>query len=147
MKWRHWSILIILVLLNYLIFSTAFTQLAEQRQPGPRPTRTPWPTFENIEPSPVAWVVLPTSTPVPTRTPITPTPTMDTTASADNTSTIEATATVPENPPETVTRSTTATPTRTPKPPTATPSGQTIIHKVKRGQTLSEIAKDYGVTV
>ncbi len=32
MKWRHWSVLIILVLLNYLIFSTAFTQLARRQQ-------------------------------------------------------------------------------------------------------------------
>ena len=62
MKWRHWAVLIVLVLLNYIIFSTAFTQLAEQRRPKARPTRTPHPTFESIEPSPVAWMVLPTST-------------------------------------------------------------------------------------
>jgi LysM repeat protein len=68
MKWRHWSILIILLLLNYIIFSMAFTRLASQRQPGPRSTRTPPPTFDIVDPTPVAWIVLPTSTPLLTNT-------------------------------------------------------------------------------
>ena len=83
MKWKRWSILIVLVLLNYISFATAFTKLAEQRQPGRRPTRTPYPTFESVEPPPVAWIVLPTSTqppaptspPAPTATPVPPQPT------------------------------------------------------------------------
>jgi LysM repeat protein len=114
MKWRHWAILIVLLLLNYIIFSTAFTQLAEQRQPGARSTRTPQPTFDNLEPTPVAWIVLPTSTPRPT-TPL-PLPT--------------------ETP---------LSPTDTPIPPTAT--AEPVVHTVKAGETLSQIAQVYGVTV
>ncbi len=136
MKWRHWAILIVLVLLNYIIFSTAFTQLAEQRRPGPRPTRTPQPTFESIEANPVAWIVLPTSTLRPTRTPVTPTPTQATPVIAEATPTLASAA-----------ATSTPTATNTPIPPTATPTSVTVIHTVKSGETLSKIASDYGVTV
>ncbi len=148
MKWRHWSILIVLVLLNYIIFSTAFTQLAEQRRPGPRPTRTPQPTFESIEPTPVAWIILPTSTLPPTRIPVTPTPTMAPTITPEITATValEATTEVPatEGPPTPT--PTPVPPTSTPVPPTATPV-ETVIHVVQRGETLSEIAIQYQVSV
>jgi hypothetical protein len=82
MKWRHWAILIVLLLLNYIIFSTAFTQLAEQRRPQPQPTRTLPPTFESVESGPVGWVVLPTNTQRPTRIPVTLTSTTPMTTTA-----------------------------------------------------------------
>jgi hypothetical protein len=75
MKWRHWSILIVLLLLNYIIFSTAFTQLSRQSEARALPTRTPLPTFQSQDAMAVSWIVLPTSTPLPTRTPFTPMPT------------------------------------------------------------------------
>ncbi len=145
MKWRHWSILIVLVLLNYIIFSTALNQLARQQRPTERPTRTPWPTFERIEATPIAWIVRPTSTPQPTRPIVTPSPTAapiveEPTApvepSAENTST-EPTPAPTNSPP----------PTPSPLPPTATATGDLVVHTVQRGETLSEIAKQYGVSV
>jgi LysM repeat protein len=141
MKWRHWSILIILVLLNYIIFSTAFTQLAKQRRSGTGATRTPQPTFEHIEAGPVAWIVLPTSTSPPTRAPVTPSlePTI--------TAVVEIAATQPlsmavnsvatEPPPS----------TETPIPPTATEEAAGLVHVVQSGETLGEIAGDYNVPV
>jgi LysM repeat protein len=152
MKWRHWAILIILVLLNYIIFSTAFTQLAKQRSPQPRPARTLPPTFESVEPTPMAWIVLPTNTPLPTRSPVTATPTAtvpvpseiaptnQVTAAGENPATAvpsSATAVVPTDPPATATAA----------PLTAAPAADTTIHKIRRGETLSEIASRYNVTV
>jgi LysM repeat protein len=130
MKWKHWSILIILVLFNYLIFSTAFNLLAKQRQPSPRGTRTPQPTFESMAPTVAAWIVLPTSTVAPTRTPITPSPTPI----------LSATLAISGTEPFTASGEALA-PTAT-----LTPPGQTVTHKIKKGETLSEIAKQYGVT-
>lgn len=142
MKWRHWSILIILVLLNYIIFSTAFTLLAKQQNPGLSPTRTPWPTFESIEASPVAWMILPTSTTRPTRVPVTLTPTATATA-AEITPTLQVTTTAEVE----VSGTPGSSPTDTPVPPAATPPGRTVSHTIKRGETLSEIASRYGVTM
>jgi len=136
MKWRHWAILIVLVLLNYIIFSTAFTQLAAQRRPQPRPTRTPQPTFESVEARLVGWIVVPTSTRRPTRTPVTAAPTAPLTVTASITATAES-ATAGAPPPA----------TETPPPPTATPTGAFIVHTVKQGETLSVIAQQYGVTI
>jgi LysM repeat protein len=150
MKWRHWSVLIILVLLNYIIFATAFTQLAEQRRPNPRPTRTPCPTFESVEPNPVAWIVLPTSTQPPTETPVTPTATA---LSVEVEPTIEPDAATETALPETPTSTATEPPVTdtaiaaTEPLPSATPTGETVVHTVKRGETLSEIAKQYDVKV
>jgi LysM repeat protein len=143
MKWRHWSILIILVLLNYIIFSTAFNIMAEQRRAEPRSIRTPQPTFESTETKPVAWIILPTSTQPPTRIPFTPSPTTEIviTASAEVTTTVEAT-TIPQ---DTATVSITATATE--PPPAKTPPANATTHKIKKGETLSEIAALYGVTV
>jgi LysM repeat protein len=134
MKWRHWSILIILVLLNYIIFSTALTLLAKQRQPGPNPTRTARPTFERLESSPIGWQVLPTSTRRPTRVPVTATwtPTWTPTVAA----TVDITAT-----------NIAALPVETPVTPTSTPTAEAVTHTIARGDTLSEIAARYGVTV
>ncbi len=116
MKWRHWAILIVLVLLNYIIFSTAFSQLAKQRDPGPAPTRTPAPTFEAQTQAPVSWVVLPTCTVCPTRTPITPSPTPD---AAQSTATAEAILAATQAALPTLTAS--PSPTPTPLPPTPLP--------------------------
>jgi LysM repeat protein len=144
MKWRHWSILIVLGLLNYIIFSTAFNLLAEQRHPKVGPTRTPRPTFESIEPSAVAWIVVPTSTTRPTKPPVTPSPTPAITLAPQVTPTVQLTTTV-ETPiaetPQAI------TPTHTPQPPTATPLPEFATHVVQRGETLSEIAAQYGVSV
>jgi LysM repeat protein len=140
MKWRHWSILIALILLNYLIFSTAFTQLARRQQADVRPTRTPQPTFESVNVTPLAWKVLPTNTPYPTFAPIlTPVATMSATLviTAPITATLQATATLP---PPTVT----PTPTNMPTP---SPTSQIVVHVVKRGETLGVIARLYSVTV
>jgi LysM repeat protein len=154
MKWRHWAVLIILVLLNYIIFSTALTKLAEQRLPDPRPTRTPQPTFASLEPTPLAWKVLPTSTPLPTRTPFTPVPTQAVSVTVEITPSVQVTVTATgENTtaktplPPTATASAAPAASNTPAPPTATVSGNTVTHTVQRGETLSAIAAAYGVTV
>lgn len=167
MKWRHWAVLIILLLLNYIIFSTAFTQLARQRRPGPLPPRTPLPTFTLTVANPVAWIVLPTSTTQPSSTPLPPTLTASPTSlTPEGSGTI--TGTVPaETPGSTPVGEATptntpvreATPTDTPvseaaptntsvseATPTSTPAGDSVLHVVQRGETLSEIAKAYGVT-
>ena len=143
MKWRHWAILIVLVLLNYIIFSTAFTQLAEQRHPGPEPTRTLAPTFESPATGPVSWVIVPTNTTRPTRTPVTPSPTPD---PALATATPEVVVATPEAPPP---EAPTAAPTPTPSPVPAspTPVPQSTVHVVQRGETLSTIAQQYGGSV
>jgi LysM repeat protein len=132
MKWRHWAILIALVLLNYIIFSTAFTQLAKQRDAAKQALRTPMPTFETVEQNPVAWIVLPTCTCLPSRTPIPPTAT-EIIATAEMTQTAAITATEAAMP---------ATPQ-----PTATATPTTVQHEVQAGETLGEIAKVYNVTV
>jgi len=141
MKWRHWSVLIVLLLLNYVIFSTAFTQLARQRLPQPRAVRTLRPTFAVTEPNPVAWRVLPTSTTRPSPTPITPSPTPTASLTPTLTLTLEGTVT-------TATEAVpTAQPTDTALPPTSTPPAESVLHTVKRGESLSEIARAYGVTL
>ena len=153
MKWRHWAILIVLVLLNYIIFSTAFTQLAEQRRPGPRSTRTPQPTFDRVESTPMAWIVLPTSTPRPTRLPVTSVPTDALLVVSEITTTVPSSVTVssaaieiqPTDTPLPPPTETPVPPTDTPIPPTAT--SQPVINTVEAGETLSQIAQAYGVTL
>ena len=155
MKWRHWAILIVLVLLNYVIFSTAFTQLAGQRGPVLRPTRTPLPTFESLQPTSMAWIVLPTHTPRPTRVPVTPTPpevfsgTMETQSTVALTTTLASSAAGDR--PAALLSTVTAEPpvpsTATAVPPTAAPTSEAVYHTVQSGETLSQIAAGYSVTM
>ena len=148
MKWRHWAILIILVLLNYILFSTAFTQLAKQQRPVAHVTRTPFPTFETVQPTTMGWIVLPTHTPRPTRVPVTPTPTEIFSITTEISSTQSLTATAASSGAETQPVSTLAPVTAdTPVPPTAAPTVAAVYHTVQDGETLSQIAQGYGVTM
>jgi LysM repeat protein len=127
MKWRHWRILVILVLLSYLAFCIALTRSSQEQLYNPPPTRTPQPTFESIERGPVVLRVMPTNTARPTRNLI---PAATQTAAA-------LPSLIPTN-----------TPTRTPSPqPTATPAAETITHAIGSGDTLLGIAQRYGTTV
>ena len=90
MKSQRWSILIALILLNYLVFASLFRLVTLSQRPTPTPTRTPMPTYtpgetwhiitptwQPLAPTPtVTRVILqPTPTPKPTSTPTsTPTP-------------------------------------------------------------------------
>ncbi len=69
MKARYVSLAIILILINYIIFATLFTQLMETDFSLEHLTRTPVPTFTPAPAQPI--IVIPTSTPAP----IVPTPT------------------------------------------------------------------------
>jgi uncharacterized protein YraI len=64
MKARYWSLAIILILVNYLIFSTLFSRLVESDFGTKYPTRTPVPTFTPAPAQPPA-IIIPTLTPVP----------------------------------------------------------------------------------
>lgn len=66
MKGRYWSLAIVLVLINYLIFATLFTRLLETDFSGSQATRTPIPTFT---PAPAQPIII-----VPTVAPATPEP-------------------------------------------------------------------------
>ena len=135
MKWRHWAILIILVLLNYIIFSTAFTQLAARQQPSALALRTPKPTFQAMDvespnwTQPSKWIVLPTCTAVPTRTPVSPTPTPELAPTDVPTGALTATEPLTEV-------------TIMPEPTLAP-----VMHTVQQGESLSIIAQKYGVAV
>jgi LysM repeat protein len=128
MKWRYWAILIVLVLVNYIIFSTAFTMLAERQRPVPAPTRTLAPTYESQDQAPVSWVILPTSTVHPTHTPFTPLPTPEVVTAT--VVVVTSVAGLPEAPTIAV--------------GTAVP---VTVHIVQEGETLSDIALAYGVSV
>jgi LysM repeat protein len=127
MKGRHWSIIAILVLLNYLVFSQLIVLLVESNKPVPTPTRTPKPTFTpTFTPSPIP----PTPPPPPTFT-----PTATRVVSPTDTPTPEGGPTSAP-PPEA-----TATPV-----PAETQPGRTT-HVVQPGENLSQIAQRYGVSV
>ncbi|HDN78869.1 MAG TPA: LysM domain-containing protein [Chloroflexi bacterium] len=59
MKSRRWSILIVLILLNYLVFANLFNLVLSGKRVTPTPTRTPKPTYtpglmlEIITPTPL----------------------------------------------------------------------------------------------
>jgi len=67
MKARYWSLAIVLILINYLIFATLFMRLVETDFTGRRATRMPEPTFTPAPAQPI--------TIVPTPVPVTPVPT------------------------------------------------------------------------
>lgn len=69
MKARYWSLALVLILINYIVFATLLNQLLEADFDPNYATRTPVPTFTPAPAQPV--IVIPTSTPV---TPV-PTPT------------------------------------------------------------------------
>mgnify|MGYP005840061929 CR=1 FL=1 len=116
MKGRQWSILILLLLANYLIFSSLFMFVAESQKPPPTPTRTPMPTFTSTR----------TSTPMPP--PPTPTPTLVLAPTA--------TPTIPPQPTEPPPPLATSTPTAR--------TGR-VVHIVQHGEWVGLIAEKYGV--
>lgn len=67
MKARYWSLAIVLILVNYIIFSALFTRLMQSDFASGLATRTPVPTFT---PAPADPLVI-----VPTPVPVTPPPT------------------------------------------------------------------------
>jgi hypothetical protein len=71
MKPRYWSLAIVMVLVNYIIFATLFTMLTEIDFSGSRTTRTPEPTFTPAPAEPI--IIVPT--PIPTTPEPTPTAT------------------------------------------------------------------------
>lgn len=130
MKGKHWSIVAILVLLNYLVFSQLIVLVVESTKPEPTPTRTPKPTFTpTFTPSPI-----PPPPPTPTPPPP-PTPTATRVVPPTDTPTPEGGPTSTP-PPEA-----TATPV-----PAETRTGRTT-HVVQPGENLSQIAQRYGVSV
>lgn len=66
MKARYWSLAVVLVLINYIIFSALFTRLLEADLATGLATRTPVPTFT---PAPAEPIIV-----VPTPMPVTPAP-------------------------------------------------------------------------
>jgi LysM repeat protein len=128
MKGKHWSIIAILVLLNYLVFSQLVVLLVESNKPAPTPTRTPKPTFTHtFTPGPTPPTPTPPPPPTPTATRVVP-PTDTPTPEGGPTST---------PPPEA---------TAAPVPPVETRTGRTT-HVVQPGESLSQIAQRYGVSV
>ena len=70
MSRRHWALVVVLVLFNYIVFASLIAVVVDGRRVAPaEPTPIPLPTFTAM-PSPTAIVLLPTATPVPTATPI-----------------------------------------------------------------------------
>ncbi|HMQ54249.1 MAG TPA: SH3 domain-containing protein [Anaerolineae bacterium] len=67
MKPRYWSLAIVLILINYLIFASLFTVLTETNFASGNVTRLPAPTFT---PAPAQPIIV-----VPTPEPVTPEPT------------------------------------------------------------------------
>lgn len=69
MKARHWSLAIVLILINYLIFASLFSRLVESDFSLKYATRTPVPTFTPAPAEPFVVIPTPTAvTPVPTPT-------------------------------------------------------------------------------
>lgn len=81
MKARYWSLAIILILVNYLIFATLFDRLVSSDFGPQRTTRTPAPTFTPAPAQPPSIII-----PTPTPTPLIPTPTATRVLAPDNTS-------------------------------------------------------------
>ena len=114
MKDRYWSIIAILALLNYLVFSQLVVLVVESNKPAPTPTRTPKPTFTpTFTPSPIPPTPTPPPPPTPTATRVVP-PTNTPTPEGGPTSAPPPEATATPVPGKVL-------PTATPRPPTATP--------------------------
>ncbi|HRV96802.1 MAG TPA: SH3 domain-containing protein [Anaerolineae bacterium] len=62
MKPRYWSLAIVLILINYLIFATLYTFLMETNFGGRQATRTPVPTFTPALAEPI--IIVPTPEPI-----------------------------------------------------------------------------------
>lgn len=167
---REIALIVVLVLINYLIFSRLGIMIWSSQRPTPTATRTPKPTFTpsdvvvattTLPPEPTS-IVEPTTAPAPSPTPIThvvqPGETLSEIARMYGT-TVEAIVQannldnpnaisegqvllIPSSTSETPIGEATAEPVSTP----SSSVGQRI-HVVQPGETLSEIARTYGVTV
>jgi len=142
MKGQRVSLVIVLVLLNYLIISTVWSAVSSNSSVAPTATRTPKPTF-TYEAEARTYV---TSTPTKQHTPglamaLTPVQGSSPTLAPTNTP-MPPTATT--KPPTSVN-----TATASPAPATATPipTATPVIHTVVEGEMLLAIAIDYDVTV
>ena len=167
---REIALIVILLLINYLIFSRLGVMIWSGQQPTPTATRTAKPTFTpsdvvvattTLPPEPTTSVE-PTSAPAPSPTPITHVvqagETLSEIARLYGT-TVEAIvqANNLDNPdslregqvliiPSSATERPPAEATTQPVPTPSSPVGQRI-HVVQPGETLSQIANMYGVTV
>lgn len=165
---REIALIVVLLLINYLIFSRLTVMVLSGRQPTPTATRTPKPTFTPSElvvatptlPSEPTATVEPTFAPSPT--PITHVVQAgETLSDIANTygTTVEAIVQANNLPdanairegqvlviPSSAASIPTAEATTAPVPTPSSSVGQRI-HVVQAGETLSEIASMYGVTV
>ncbi|UCC89639.1 MAG: SH3 domain-containing protein [Anaerolineales bacterium] len=73
MSRRHWALVVVLILVNYIVFASLFDVVFSSRPGSAQPTRTPLPTFTPAPP-PTPLVLAPTNTLVPPSP--TPTPTL-----------------------------------------------------------------------
>jgi uncharacterized protein YgiM (DUF1202 family) len=64
MKARYWSLAIVLILVNYLVFASLFSELLDPRFGSGFVTRTPVPTFTPA-PAQAPAIIIPTLTPLP----------------------------------------------------------------------------------
>src|SRR5512136_3071446 len=79
MSRRHWALVAVLILINYIVFASLFNVVFGSRPSAVPPTRTPLPTFTPA-PSPTPAPPVPTMTPVPLPPTATPTRVMVTPA-------------------------------------------------------------------
>jgi LysM repeat protein len=165
MKGRTISLVIALILVNYLVFSAIYSLWGSPRPAQPTPTRTPKPTYtrgaeakllfvtatatERPEPTATDTPLPVTPTHTPTSVPTQPPATSTVAPAATKAATLAATAvatTVPTAPPAPTNTPTvasvTATATRAPAP-----AGTSFIHTVVAGESLSLIAQRYGVSI
>jgi LysM repeat protein len=138
MKGRTISLVIALVLLNYLIISTLWNVWSVHNTVLPTPTRTPRPTYTRSAQAMSFVTATYTPIPEPTQTP-TPAPAAPS-ATPTATPVLPATAVLP-TPTE---LPATATPAASPSPIAAATS---FLHTVAAGEYLSYIAERYGVSV
>lgn len=109
MSRRQWALVAVLILVNYIVFSSLFRVVFSHRSGLTQPTRTPEPTFTSVPP-PTAVALPPTNTPLPPSPTPTDTPTL---LLATDTPTLEP-----------------ATPTEAPPADTPVPSGPSVTVEV-----------------